>query len=283
MSSVFVKSATEAIFEESVSRNLLLRSGTFAYALQLIRAGKFDLAEHVLFQFDTRTEAAYKDLLFYLRTQIFIAKENFTLAKNKLLARVEQNPQDITALSLLQVCISDELEHAKLHPELIAKTVLQPPATLDPKLKETTLEELQEYQPEEGLPTLPVKDSLSLGEIPMRYIPVLEDEKTRGFMLWGGLQGRRFSQIRDVSLGKMQKIIEESLPRGLEAACRGLEAGAIFKICFAFEQLTLTSFHGRDENVALITGPFQQSLLTLVRAENIYQQNQNEARLSTVS
>ena len=272
MHSTMVKSAAEAIYQDEISRNALLRSGSLAYAFQLIRAGRFELAEHILTQFDKQSEPAIKELLFFLRLQISIAQEAFDITRKKILARLEQAPQNFTVLSLLQACIMEELEHAKHTPEPISEAIPVIPI----------VEEQPQFRMEPEAPGLPEKDSLTLGATPTRYLPVLQDEKTRGFVLWDTKQERRFSQVRDASLGILAKTVEESLPRSLDLACRRLEGGNILKICFAFENMAVTSFHGREENVAIITGPFQQSLITIVRAENLYTQNLAESKLYLV-
>jgi hypothetical protein len=100
---------------------------------------------------------------------------------------------------------------------------------------------------------------------------ILSDPQTRAFSLWSrdGLSGREL--IRDEALSDLSRSLPSLLPGEITSAITGLEGGIVEKVCFAFEHLTTTSYHAQKMNAGLVTGPINQSLLTMVRTENAFQ------------
>ena len=91
-----------------------------------------------------------------------------------------------------------------------------------------------------------------------------------GCALWNSSQRTHRSVCRKPALESLVSILPHTLPAGLAAAVRALEGGEIHKACFSFQALTVTSLHAGAESLGLVTGNMNQSLLTMVRAENIF-------------
>jgi hypothetical protein len=65
-------------------------------------------------------------------------------------------------------------------------------------------------------------------------------------------------------------MLPHELPLPIQSVCTALDAGIVNKICFSFQTMTVTTFHAGSENMGLITGHINQSLLSIVRAENTF-------------
>jgi hypothetical protein len=102
------------------------------------------------------------------------------------------------------------------------------------------------------------------------YQPLASDANTHAFSLWNSDQRRLRTSCRKGELEPMMAVLPQILPLGLADAVRDLDGGEIHKICFSFQSVTLTSLHAGHDNLGLVTGPINQSLLTMVRAENIF-------------
>lgn len=102
------------------------------------------------------------------------------------------------------------------------------------------------------------------------YQPLANDGDTRALVVWNAGLAKMKSSCRDAGLANLAALLPQSLPAPFQAACARLEGGVIHKICFSFQNLTVTTFHAGQENLGLVTGNINQSLLTLVRAENTF-------------
>lgn len=102
------------------------------------------------------------------------------------------------------------------------------------------------------------------------YQSLADDANTHALALWNTEQGRFKATCRDPKLETPVSLMPESLPGAIADACKALEAGSVHKICLSFQNLTLTSFHRGPENMGLLTGPIGHSLLSMVRAENVF-------------
>jgi hypothetical protein len=102
------------------------------------------------------------------------------------------------------------------------------------------------------------------------YQALASDANTQALCLWNAQQRRLRALCRNPALEPLVAALPQTLPQDLEDAVRALEGGDIHKVCLSFEGLTLTSLHAGAENLGLVTGNINQSLLTMVRAENIF-------------
>ena len=102
------------------------------------------------------------------------------------------------------------------------------------------------------------------------YQPLVADGNTQSLALWNAEQGKYRAACRNAGLEPLVALLPQELPHSLQEACSALEGGILHKICFSFQNLTVTSFHAGAENMGLITGNINQSLLSMVRAENIF-------------
>jgi hypothetical protein len=109
----------------------------------------------------------------------------------------------------------------------------------------------------------------AVGEIGV-YQTLANDQNTQALVVWNAQQGKLKSVFRNPDLDSLVGLLPQELPASIQAACSALESGAIHKICFSFQNLTVTSFHSGAENMALMTGNINQSLLSIVRAENTF-------------
>jgi hypothetical protein len=96
------------------------------------------------------------------------------------------------------------------------------------------------------------------------------DPNTQALAVWNAANGKSKTACRNPELEPLVASLPQSLPASLQAACSALEGGVIHKICCCFQNLTVTSFHAGPENLGLVTGNINQSLLTIVRAENTF-------------
>jgi len=109
------------------------------------------------------------------------------------------------------------------------------------------------------------------------YQGLAADENTQALALGNRESGRFKSICRNGSVESLIGLLPQMLPSGVAGACADLESGEIHKICFSFQYMTVTSLHKGAEQLALVTGNINQSLLTMVRAENIFQKQTRSA------
>jgi hypothetical protein len=101
------------------------------------------------------------------------------------------------------------------------------------------------------------------------YQGIANDPNSLAIGLWGA-RVRPKSFCRAPELEPLMAILPRELPASLQAACSALESGPIHKVCFSFNHITASTFHAGSEGMALVTGPLNQSLLAIVRAENTF-------------
>jgi hypothetical protein len=102
------------------------------------------------------------------------------------------------------------------------------------------------------------------------YQTLVADPNTQALAVWNASTGKSKAACRNPELEPLVASLPQSLPASLQNACSALEGGVIHKICCCFQNLTVTSFHSGSENLGLVTGNINQSLLTIVRAENTF-------------
>jgi hypothetical protein len=96
------------------------------------------------------------------------------------------------------------------------------------------------------------------------------DPNTLAISLWNSNTRKLRTSSKRPDAEALVSALPESLPFGLSDAVRALDGGEVLKACFAFQALTVTSLHAGAENLGLVTGGLNQSLLTMVRAENTF-------------
>jgi hypothetical protein len=101
------------------------------------------------------------------------------------------------------------------------------------------------------------------------YQGTANDPTTQALGLWGGKNGAK-RYCRAPEFEPLIAMLPLELPAALQGACSALEAGPIHKVCFAFQHLTDSTFHAGAEGMAHVTGPLNQNLLSIVRAENTF-------------
>ena len=97
---------------------------------------------------------------------------------------------------------------------------------------------------------------------------IANDPNTQALGLW--CKQRTKISCRSPELEPLMAMLMRELPGSLQDACGSLDAGPIHKICFSFQHLTLSTFHAGGEAMAHVTGPLNQNLLSIVRAENTF-------------
>jgi hypothetical protein len=102
------------------------------------------------------------------------------------------------------------------------------------------------------------------------YQSLVNDANTQALALWNPDKGRVKSACRNPSLETLVAMLPHEVPASIQSACASLDGGMVNKICFSFQHLTVTSFHSGSENMGLITGNINQTLLSIVRAENTF-------------
>lgn len=102
------------------------------------------------------------------------------------------------------------------------------------------------------------------------YQALASDPNTQALSLWNAAQRKLRVSCKKPALEAMVASLPQDLPTSLADAVRALDGGEIHKVCFSFQTLTVTSLHAGPENLGLVTGNMNQSLLTMVRAENIF-------------
>lgn len=103
------------------------------------------------------------------------------------------------------------------------------------------------------------------------YQGLAGDAQTLALGLWNNVTRKFRSVAKREDLKALVGLLPQALPHPLAAAVRALDGGEIFKVCYCFRDLTVTTLHSEVENLGLLTGNLNQSLLTLVRADNIFQ------------
>jgi hypothetical protein len=102
------------------------------------------------------------------------------------------------------------------------------------------------------------------------FQPLAADANTQALTQWNSAQRRQRADCRRAGLEPLMDSLPGLVPLGLAEAVRSLEGGEINKVCFSFQSITVTTLHAGPDHLGLVTGPISQSLLTMVRAENIF-------------
>jgi hypothetical protein len=333
-----VKSASAVLADDVICQSFVQSSSTLAYACLLIRRGNYDLAIHVLHSLEAKQASRFKDMVFYLQSQIGIETGEFATVKRRLVPRVNQHPNDMVALSLLECCIYLEFaEWEKRRPSsepdsepgTAESAVHTPEAEFsaaggmdDDRGHDAIRPDPARYEPsgpifgnpeadlaarqaaayaESGsdsalaAPSIPAQDApwqpapSRIPPIPaasrVQYAPpggahqdlefgqfqaLANDANTQGLALWNPETGRFKASCRNAEMETLMEMLPHEVPMAIQAACTSLDCGVVTKISFSFQQLTVTTFHAGPENLGLVTGNINQSLLTIVRAENTF-------------
>jgi len=341
-----IKSADAVIAEDVICQSFIQSSCTLAYACLLIRRRRFELAAHVLHSLEAKQASRFKDMVFYLQAQIGIETGEYAMVKKRLVPRVNQHPNDMVAVSLLETCIYREFaENAPESPEPVpearsasgfgnseaasaaalaasfAPTRLPPEEPVAPAIAPAgadlapvapaqiptapTTSPAPKAAPVAPVPPTPKANpahaarpgfvemvlatptsapapAAALGRDSSRghragasgdadmglFQGIATDPNTRALGLWGKQRPKSF--CRSPELENLMAMLMRELPAALQDACGALEAGALHKICFSFQHLTVSTFHAGGEGMAHITGPLNQNLLSIVRAENTF-------------
>ena len=367
-----VKSASAVLAEDVICQSFVQSSSTLAYACLLIRRGNYDLAIHVLHSLEAKQASRFRDMVFYLQSQIGIETGDFATVKRRLVPRVHQHPNDMVALSLLECCIylefvewekqrtgsvpaiepgaveatgpagparpipeaefsapgesglpvrpgpshrvqpgsifgNAEAELAARHaaayerpqapgsdpdsmasgaggPSVFAGTAadsgfsesapvplsaLAPSAPDQDALRWAPPSRIPAAPPAARVPSAPpggTSPDLDFGQ----FQALANDVNAQALALWNPEKGRFKSSCRNAGLEPLMEMLPHEVPMSIQAACTSLDCGVVTKISFAFQQLTVTTFHAGSENLGLATGNINQSLLTIVRAENTF-------------
>jgi hypothetical protein len=334
-----IKSADAVIAEDVICQSFIQSSCTLAYACLLIRRRRFELAAHVLHSLEAKQASRFKDMVFYLQAQIGIETGEYMMVKKRLVPRVNQHPNDMVALSLLETSIYHEFaENAPESPAPVseprsvsgfgnaeaasaaalaasfAPTRLPPEEPVAPAVAGALADPAPIIQAPSPVPTAakaaPAVQALSAHqangvqpgyvEIALASLPsapasgaalgrdgsrghragasgdadmglsqgIANDPNTQALGLWGKQRTKIF--CRSPELEPLMAMLMRELPGSLQDACGTLDAGPIHKVCFSFQHLTISSFHAGGEAMAHVTGPLNQNLLSIVRAENTF-------------
>lgn len=299
-----VRTAVQVLRDDVTCQSFIQGSSSLAYASVLIRRGQYELAGHVLKSLEGRKAGRYRDIVFYLQTQIDIETGLFSQVKSRLVSRLKEQPADMVSLSLLQACIQAELlatpdgegsafefafEDAPADPPRPQFTEPPPPAPAPAPAPQF----VEFAQVERPLPTRPqeaprppppnnmvANDTRSSrpgregsGSTDVDLMPfqtVVNDAGTKAFAAWDSVNGDMRREVRDPQLEAVVAELPQLLPNTLAAAVAGLDAGRTVKTCFSFHHLTVTTLHHGPFNVGLITGPLNQSLIAVVRTETLF-------------
>ncbi|MEO6096019.1 MAG: hypothetical protein ABIW76_10125 [Fibrobacteria bacterium] len=338
-----VKSASAVLADDVICQSFVQSSSTLAYACILIRNGNYDLAIHVLHSLEAKQASRFKDMVFYLQSQIGIETGEFATVKRRLLPRVHQHPNDMVALSLLECCIYLEfVEWEKRHPfsepahdsgrrevqaslqaaklsgigeiedpvrpgpahrvhsnplhvnseaDFAASLAPQPaaPNAASPESRSdhdplmsapppVSAQDAPRQPAPSRMPAAPAASRVQYAQstgTPMdmefgQFQTLVNDANTQALVLWNPEKGYCKSSCRNAELESLTGMLPHEVPMPIQAACTSLDCGVVTKISFSFQQLTVTSFHAGSENLGLVTGNINQSLLTIVRAENTF-------------
>jgi hypothetical protein len=241
----------------------------------LIRRGDLDLARHVLDVLDQDKTSSIRDITAYLRAWIEMETRAFPRAKSDLLARLQQQPGDAVALSLLQACIVSEIEHGA---SLAAEAKFSP--AIDLASAPTSPSEPAAEPSAEPLAAIASLEASALDAEMASYQAVITDLQTWSFAIWDGQGASRLS-VRKPDMSALTEFMPQDFPAALSESVSRLDGGEIQKVCFSFERLTVTNWHSPAMHVGLVTGPFQQALLTLARAENVF--HKRASQLSSIA
>lgn len=290
-----IKSAALVISEDATCQSFIQSSSTLTYACLLIRQKKYELATHVLHSLEAKQASRFKDMVFYLQAQIGIETGEYGTVKKWLMNKVNQQPNNLTALSLLESCIHLEwiewqsTEGAKPvisgnEPDFISE-VGDDALPLSPMVAESEISSSpQGFVVSSVVGTaLPVNTPLATVTDPTDrdfgiYQALVNDDNTQALSLRTSETGKVKSHFRNKNLEAFIHQLPQILPGPISQSCSALEGGSIQKLCFSFEKLTVTSFHNGEEQLSLVTGNINQSLLTMVRAENLFQKQAASAR-----
>lgn len=302
-----IKSAAMVLSEDVICQSFVQGSSTLAYASLLIRRKRYELAGHVLHSLEAKQASRFKDMVFYLQAQIGIETGEFAIMKKRLVPRVHQHPNDLVALSLLECCVYQEYEEwESLHPPVAraAATHHDTPKSVFPadlsrgpgSLAETRAPVDSEpaalrsaaavssrtvsSRTDPSRTDTPVSVTAPAASRPPAGMPVekdfgiyqslVNDVNTQALVLWNPAQGRFKASCRNSEMEESVSRLPEALPGSIAVACEALDGGPVHKICFSFQTLTITTFHAGAENMGLVTGNIGQSLLSMVRAENVF-------------
>lgn len=105
-----IRSAARAIREDVVCRTLTESSSTLSYAGLLLDQKRFDLAGQVLEGLGNHADPRIRETAFWLGLRLRIEAGEAGAAKEALLHRLQGDPQNLLALSLLQAAIAAEFD-----------------------------------------------------------------------------------------------------------------------------------------------------------------------------
>ncbi len=269
-----VKGAEAILMDDLICQTFTQSSSTLAYACLLIRQKKYDLATHVLHSLEAKRASRFKDMVFYLQAQIALETGEYAVIKKRLIPRVNQHPNDMVALSLLESSIYLEwVDWQSRQPQVPSAPF--PKSTLAPTFNQTVAYTSTPAVKPALIPSTPALPKVEGSEKNIDsgfgiYQALTDDANTLALGL-GSLEPPRFkSTCRNSNLEPLIAMLPEVLPGSLAPACQALEGGVIQKICFSFQNLTVTSLHLDGEYLDLVTGNINKSLLTMVRAEKIF-------------
>lgn len=241
-----IKSPVDILAEDSAYRNIIASFPALIQVDSLIRQGKFAAAEQALNGFETDGAERFRNVIFYLRCRIAVESGEHAKAKTDLITFLENNPDDMTALSLLESCICLEWESTS---HQVAAGRASNPVELqadDPGMENAEDADLSAYQ------------------------DIMDDEQVLALALWN-TAARRFGSVsRRSELEPLTSRLPVLFPGSLAEACQALTGGEIRKIGFTFQNLTLTYLHLGNEHLGLITPGLGQSLLTMASAESVF-------------
>jgi len=291
-----IKSAAQVITEDATCQSFIQSSSTLAYACLLIRGKKYPLAAHVLHSLESKQASRFKDMVFYLQVQIGIETGEYSVVKKWLVNKVNQQPNNLVALSLLENCIHLEwLEWQKVEnaqPQIVETE--KPVTPIGDLNHDSASNDSGSNQGTSAAPSgfsvssvignpLPTNVPLASVSDPADndfgiYQALVSDENTQALSLRNSETGKIKNYFRNKNLEALVHTLPQILPGTIAGACLALDGGQVQKVCFSFQKLTVTSLHNGEEQLALVTGNINQSLLTMVRAENLFQKQATSAR-----
>jgi len=272
-----VSDAAQVLEQDPECRNLIQSSPNLAYVCLMIRSGRHELASHAIQTLQGDKDGPTRQIALYLQSQIDIETHVYGSVKARLVAHLEENPGDIVALSLLQAAIHAELSQ---DPPVSVPAAKQEAATPISHASPVSL-------PEPKVPVEPAGDAgkshfearssrygrdarASVDVDLMPFQSVLQDPGNRAFVLWEDMNGNSRKEVREEQADAAVSELPKVLPIALDGAISGLEGGRILKTCFSFARMTATTLHHGNFHCGLITGPLNQSLITIVRTETLF-------------
>ena len=237
-----VKSAEGILMEDVICQSFIQSSSTLAYACLLIRRKKYDLAKHVLQSLEGEQTTRFKDMVFYLQTQIGIETGEYQQVKEKLMPHVNRHPNDLVALSLLE---------ANIYLEWVAWLGQQKPASMAssggsaPAVGIGEPASVASFSASASISPVPpaiVAPTMAAFEIGVGdfgiYQSLATDENTQALVLGNQVHNRFKSTFRNPKLETLVNLLPQILPGAIANTCDALEGGEIHKICFSFQNLT---------------------------------------------